>query len=154
MHTFSRLQRNSDDEKTFLKNILVFVALFLYETLSTIYPYLPPLFGLAGWRIATSRDLGEKILWSVYLYIYETDHGLVCCNLLLAALGGIFFYRRLRHFIGCYNCLKILLTLFFYLIAAILLIFLSYIFNAQINPDMTLIVYYLILDMVVVLYAK
>ena len=154
MYTFSCLQRNSDDEKTFIKYLATFLSLFLYAIISTIYLFFPPLFGLSIWHIATAKNRAIQMIWFLYLYIYEIDHGLVCCTVIAAALASIFFYRRLSHIIVCYACLKIIVTSFFYITFAVIFVFVSYILHMQIDADFMLIVYYLILDMVLVLYAK
>ncbi len=74
--------------------------------------------------------------------------------LIASAVGVSLLYKRLTHYIACTSCLKMILVTIYYALATLLLIFLSYIFNTHFNLEMTLILYYMILDLVVVLNAK
>ncbi len=154
MYALPGMQRSGNDENTLLTLLFYGLLLFVYEPLGSIYPFLPPLLGLAVWVVAARTSWTQKALWLLYLYFYEIDHGLFCCMLIATALGVSFVYKKLTHFIACVNCLKVILAVLYYASVTVLLIFLSYIFNTHFNLEVTLILYYMILDLVVVLNAK
>jgi len=147
------MQRSGDDEKDILTAILSVVAVLLYEPFTTIYPFLPPLFGLAFWNIYAARHISTKLLWLGYFYLYEVDHNIFGFALLVTVVLTYLLAIRISKFLLCGVCLKIVLTTLFYLIFVALLNFLSYIFNINYTFEWIDIVYYLIIDIVIVAYA-
>ncbi|GEM_PF-3265053 len=154
MYALPGMQRSGNDENTLLTLFFYGLLLFVYEPLGSIYPFLPPLLGLAAWAVAAHTSWMQKGLWLLYLYLYEIDHGLFCCMLIASAIAVSLIYKRITHYIACTNCLKLVIVTLYYTFATLLLIFLSYIFNTHFNLEMTLILYYMILDLVVVINAK
>ncbi|BCD67999.1 hypothetical protein [Nitratiruptor sp. YY09-18] len=147
------MQRSGNDEKNLLAIFLTIAAILFYEPLTTIYPFLPPLFGLAVWKVYSSKNIFIKVLWIFYLYLYEVDHNIVGFALLITLFLSYSVSHKIAQLFYCKTCLKVVLVLLFYAIFVLLLNFLSYIFNSNYNFNWIDILYYLIIDIIIVAYA-
>ncbi len=132
MQTFSYMQRNIDDKKN-IRNFFIFLFLLFYETLTTIYLFLPPLLGVAFWLFLNNKD--SKIL-NLYILIYtlffEADHSLPFFStyLFFILLKNIFLKMN-KYFLQIF-ILKVLAVTIFYLTYPIFIFFLHKIFKTDI----------------------
>ncbi len=90
------MQRNIDDKKNIIYFFL-FLLSIIYETLTTIYPYLPPLMALVFWIFLFAWKNNNKTLLTfviLYTLFFEVDHSLpLFSTLLLFVLLKDFFYK-------------------------------------------------------------
>jgi len=117
MQTFSSMQRNSF-YKTNIKYLLFFVFCIFYESLSSIYIYLTPLFGVMFYYLLTNIKNQEKyfqiFLVFLYILIFEVDKGFIPFSFLLFFLFYYFFiFERIEHFFN-----KKISKIFFHIINA------------------------------------
>ena len=155
MQTFSYLQRSGHDEKNLLKGALLIAALGLYEPLTTIYPYLPLLLGLAFWRIFVSSWVVERAVWLSYLYLFGIDHQIPILALIFAIVASYYLLRRLLSYLLCTFCVRLLGVVLFYVLFVAILAALFWILQIQWHPMWEIFWLYLLADLIVVgLYAK
>ena len=144
MQTLSDMQRSGNDVLS-VKKLFFYGALFLYEPLTTIYIYLPPLLGVAAWMIFSTRGI-TPFVWIAYLYLFEVDHGLPFLSLLIVLPFYGYFYRRLKEVIACRSCRYFFATLLFYLFFILVLYFYRHILGIDLFIDLRLLVYYTFID--------
>ena len=100
MQTFSYMQRNIDDKKN-LKYFFLFILSLIYEALTTIYPYLPPLIAVSFWIFLFAWNINNKTLLTfviLYTLFFEVDHSLpLFSTLMLFVFLKDFFYRLSKY---------------------------------------------------------
>ncbi len=154
MQTFSYLQRSGHDEKNFLKGFLFAMALWLYEPLTTIYPYLPIFLGVAFWRLFIASSFKEKAMWLLYLYFFQIDHTIPLVVLIVAVVGSYYLLRRLLSYLICGICIRLLGVLLVYTFFMLALIGFFWMLQIPWHPRWEIFWLYLVVDMVIVgLYA-
>ena len=155
MQTFSYLQRSRYDEKNFLNYLFIFLLLFVYEPLTTIYLFLPPLFGLILWQIFSKSDFEAKFFELLYVYIYEVDHSMERFSLFITLFLSIYLLHRLRFVISSQTLLQTLGVLIFYGIFIVVTELYGFIVKENISFDILLILMYVVIDIfIVVVYEK
>ena len=87
------MQRNSFYQ-TYLKYILIFLLLVVYESLTSIYLYLSPLYGVAFYfiikHIYDKEYLFRISLAFLYIFVIEIDKGFIPLSFLL--FFAIYYY--------------------------------------------------------------
>ena len=104
MQTFSYLQRNIAD-KNYIKLAPIVAVLFLYGSISTLNPYLPPLFGVL---MATAYFVGRRefLFFAFgYLLIFEADRGYYLFSGFLFLIFYIYYMSlyAVHHFYKCFR---------------------------------------------------
>lgn len=148
------MQRSISHKKS-LRDFLVYIILYIiYESLSTIYSFLPPLFGvlfILFVHAVRKEDTLSVILISLCLVIFEADKGYI---LFTSIIYFIFAYKFILPKIiqgsNCVSCIKmsyiLLAYLGFYLFNALLAnIFLLDMPNLSYH-----IIYYIIIEFFIV----
>ena len=112
------MQRNSAYQNSLL-GAAYLVAYAGYVGLSNIYLFLPPLFGLLFVHFTRALDqerFGYLMLVSAMLVLYEIEKGhLMVSSLVFFALMYHFLVPKLRQFIDCQWCLKLIYVVTAYL---------------------------------------
>jgi len=114
VQAFSYLQRNIID-KNYIKLFILGVVFVLYLALSTLNPYVPPLFGVL--LVAAYFVREKEFMWFalVYLIIFEMDRGYY----LFSSWLFMFFYVYylipfVSNFLDCKRCIAALAAFFAY----------------------------------------
>ncbi len=102
MQTISNMQRDSF-YKTYLKYLLLFIGLVVYESITSIYLYLSPLFGVVFFYLLQNIDKKESLYKIVfiflYIFIFEIDKGFVPLSFFIFFIFYyIFVYEKIEHF--------------------------------------------------------
>jgi len=108
MQTFSNLRRNRNDYQP-LAVFGYFLLFIAYEAMSTIYPYLPPLFGVMLTLLLLRPE--EKVYFFVlpYLLFFEADHGyLIFSTWAFAFLFLRFIMPTIQEKIICVRCIHVI----------------------------------------------
>ncbi len=144
------MQRNSF-YKTNIKYLLFFLFCVFYESLSSIYIYLAPLFGVAFYYLLTNIKNKEKyfqiFLVFLYILIFEVDKGFIPLSFIIFFLLYYFFlFERIEHFFN-----KKISKIFFHIINAYIGYYLTnlildYIFGYSIPNINFLYLFYIIVD--------
>jgi hypothetical protein len=77
------MQRDSTNQTAFI--IIIAILAVIYESLSTIYSFLPPLFGLTILALFYRPKESTFYLLLFYLLLFESDHMLITLSTLLFA---------------------------------------------------------------------
>ncbi len=104
--------------KKILKGIIIAIVFGLYQSLSSIYLLLPPLFGVLFFYFIHSlqkENLPALVLIIVLLLIFEAEKDfLLFSSLVYFTFVYRFVIPRLRVMISCRICLKVLLMILAY----------------------------------------
>ena len=111
MQTFSYLQRNIAD-KNYIKLAPIAAVLFLYGSISTLNPYLPPLFGVL---MATAYFVGRRefLFFAFgYLLIFEADRGYYLFSGFLFLIFYVYYFLPfVAAFLDCKRCMAVVAVL-------------------------------------------
>lgn len=106
------MRRNSLD-KSNIRAILFFIFIIIYVTMSDVYYFLPPLFGVAyvyGQECFEQKKYNIFYFFIPFMLFFEANKGLpLMSSLLFFALSFVFIVPRVRKYFG-YS--KILIPLF------------------------------------------
>ncbi|MDR3347024.1 MAG: hypothetical protein LBN32_00260 [Helicobacteraceae bacterium] len=69
------MQRISADTRTLIADFLWLIPLIIYESLGTVYYFLPPLFGFFAAVLALNKRSRHLLVVLIYLLFFEADHG-------------------------------------------------------------------------------
>jgi len=130
--------------------IYYLILFFLYESLSSIYLFLPPLFALLLVLFAKALkddDLFFSLYIGVYLIIFEADKGYFAfSSIVYFILIYKFILPKLTQNFNCISCIKISYVLLAYIGFYIFTLFLSKIFMISIPEFNYYIIYYIIIE--------
>ena len=103
----------------FIKAIALFILYLLYESLSTIYLFLPPLFGVLFFffiRSLDKQDISLLLLIVALLLVYEADKGyLFLSSLVYFSFVYKFILPKIRQLIECRRCLHLIYIILAYI---------------------------------------
>ncbi|MGB6019928.1 MAG: hypothetical protein WBF77_10070 [Sulfurimonadaceae bacterium] len=98
---------------------MLFIIYLIYESLSNIYLFLPPLFGVLFFyfiRSLDKQDISLLLLVVSLLLVYETDKGyLFLSSLVYFSFVYKFILPRLEQFIECRRCLHFIYIVLAYI---------------------------------------
>ena len=103
----------------YIKAFSLFVLYLLYESLSTIYLFLPPLLGVLFFyfiRALDKQDISLLLLVTLMLLLYEADKGyLLFSSLVYFTFVYKFILPRLQQMIECKRCMLFIYVCFAYI---------------------------------------
>jgi len=130
--------------------IFYLILFFFYESLSSIYLFLPPLLALLFLlftQAIKSNDLPFTLYIGLYLIIFEADKGyLAFSSIVYFILIYKFLLPKIEQSFSCSFCIKITYVLLAYFGFYIFTLFLSNIFMVSIPEFNYYIVYYIIIE--------
>lgn len=98
---------------------MLFTLYLFYESLSTIYLFLPPLFGVLFFyfiRALDKQDISMLLLVTAMLLLYEADKGyLIFSSLVYFAFVYKFILPTIQQIIECKPCLRFFYVVFAYI---------------------------------------
>lgn len=98
---------------------MLFTIYLVYESLSNIYLFLPPLFGILFFyyiRSVDKQDIGMLLLVVALLLVYEADKGyLFLSSLVYFSFLYKFVLPKLEQIIECKRCILFLYILLAYI---------------------------------------
>ena len=103
----------------YIKAITLFLLYLVYESLSTIYLLLPPLFGVLFFyfiRSLNKQDISLLLLVVILLLVYEADKGyLFFSSLVYFSFVYKFILPKLEQVIECKRCMHLIYIIFAYI---------------------------------------
>ncbi len=153
MQTFSHMRRSRFDLQPLL-NLALFGAALVYESLTTIVPWLTPLLGVGFvyWR----RHYRQKnyyfpiFLFFLYSVWFEIDHNLLPFSFVLTALFYHYFLsERIESALNCIFCKYGIYLLYAYGGYYLFNLFAAFLFNMPLPPFNDLYIIYMISDLLV-----
>ncbi len=144
------MQRNSF-YKTNIKYLLFFLFCVIYESLSSIYIYLTPLFGVAFYylliNIKDQKKYFQIFLVFLYILIFEVDKGFIPLSFIVFFLFYYFFlFERIEHFLNKKISKIFFHTINIYIGYYLINLFLDYLFGYNIPNINFLYLLYIIVD--------
>ena len=133
--------------KKYIDKILYFVLFLIYESLSSMYLFLPPLFSVLFVLYAKALkkdDLFSLILIVLALLAYEADKGYEAfSSILYFTIVAKFIMPKITQSFGCISCIKISYVVLAYIGFYFVSLFLSNIFLTT-PPEFTFYIFYYI----------
>ncbi len=129
----------------------IYVVLFvLYSSLSSIYPFLPPLLGVLFVlfiRAQEKEDILALILIFFSLLVFEANHGyLFFSSIFYFYLASKFLLPKVEQNFNCYSCIRIMYILLAYIGYYLFLMLLAKIFLLPMQHIDYYIVYYIVIE--------
>ncbi len=137
-----------------LVNLTYLLLFVVYESFSSIYLFLPPLFAVLF--ILFSKSVKEKDTFTLFfigflLLIFEADKGYIAFSSVIyfMLIYKIIIHKLVQNF-KCVSCLKLFYVLLAYIGFYIFSLFLSTIFLVEIPQFNYYIIYYIIIEFFIV----
>ncbi len=148
------MQRSIPNKKS-LNNSFIYIILFIvYESLSSIYLFLPPLFGVLFVLLINAlnkNDTSSVVLISFCLVIFEADKGYILFSTVLYLLVIYkFILPKIIQNSSCYSCIKLSYILLAYVGFYLFDLLLANIFLMPVPHINYYIVYYIVIEFLIV----
>jgi hypothetical protein len=136
-------------------DLIILIPLFLlYESLSSIYLFMPPLFGVIFYFYTEEKNLNDiKILlfYALILIIYEAEKSyLFLSTFFYFTLVYIFIIPYLKQNIVCKSCLKLLYIVIAYIGYYFFMLLLAHMFLLQLPSIDMHVLYYILVEFLIV----
>lgn len=147
------MQRSITNKKSIAP--LIYIVLFaIYESLSSIYLFLPPLLGVLFVLFVDAlerEDTVSVMVVSFCLVLFEADKGYILfTSIIYFILVYKFIMPRLIQSTSCYSCIKISYVVLAYLGFFVFNYILSKIFLSPMPTMSYYIIYYIIIEFLIV----
>ena len=148
------MQRSIPNQKS-IKNSFIYIVLFIvYESLSSIYLFLPPLFGVLFVLLINALNKNDTIsvvLIAFCLIIFEVEKGYILFSSIIYLLMIYkFVLPKIIQNTSCDSCIKIFYILFAYIGFYLFNAFFSNIFLLPPPSVNYYIVYYIVIEFFIV----
>jgi len=144
-----------NNKLTFIQKTFLFLFVFLYPVLVSMYTMLPPLIGFVGYIIITNMSKNKFLALSSMLYLFNLDLNLTLPMLLstfVIVMIYIFLYSSLKLLIRCHVCLLFVLMVLIDFSYYISLFMYDLMFNSSTVIGDMLLVYYIVIDIFIGLF--
>lgn len=148
------MQRSIPNKKSIKELFLYSLLYVIYESLSSIYVFLPPLFGVLFVLLIKYLDKDDTIsalFISFCLIVFEADKGYVLFSSIIYLL---FIYKlilpKIIQNVSCDSCIKAFYILSAYLGFYLANVIVGYIFLLQTPEISYYIVYYILIEFIIV----
>ena len=149
MQTFSNMQRNITYQRD-LKHFFLLIIVLVYEAISTIHSYLPPLFGFMFIIFLNALKDNSKFLvftTIIYLLFFEANRDFSIFSSILFFVISIYYIEpTLKKIIKCNKCLIPILITWIYLGYTIFINASYFILSIEEPVFNILIFYYIIIE--------
>jgi len=143
------MQRSITHKKP-LVNFLYIALFVIYESLTSIYLFLPPLFGVLFvffYKALKDEDTFFLVLVIFCLMVFEADKGyMLFSSVLFFAIIYKFILPKIIYSFNCSSCIKISFVFMAYIGYYLFLLLLSKIFLTTIPSLNYYIVYYIVIE--------
>jgi len=134
-----------------VKPLSYIVFYILYSSLGSIYPFLPPLFGILFFlfvRALKREDLHSLLFVSFALLLFEANYGeIFFSSIFYFYIVTKFLLPKIEQSFNCYSCVRIIYVTLAYIGYFLFLLLLSQIFLLPIEVHINYyILYYIIIE--------
>jgi hypothetical protein len=148
------MQRSIPHKRT-LKNSFIYIFLFvLYESLSSVYLFLPPLFAVLFVLLIHSLNQEDTIgvaLIAFCLVIFEAEKGYILfSSIIYLLLAYKFILPKIAQNFNCVTCIKFTNVFIAYIGFYLFNTLISYIFLVDLPNVSYYIIYYIIIEFFIV----
>ena len=147
------MQRNSL-YKTDLKYLLIFLLLIVYESMTSIYLYLSPLYGVAFVYVAKymqdKRYIFRVFLAFLYIFVFEIDKDFIPLSFLLFfSIYYLFVMHKIERFFSNKNYIVFFHILNAYIGYYFINLILSYLFGCDLPSIDYKYILYIVIDFLI-----
>jgi len=147
------MQRSISNQK-YIVTFSYIIFYVIYESLSSIYLFLPPMFGVLFFLYSKAMDRHDFVLLIILafcLIIYEADKGyLLFSSIIYFTLVNNFVMPKITQSFNCNSCIKLLYVIIAYIGYYLFLVLISNIFLLEIPSIDYYMVYYIIIEFFIV----
>jgi len=148
------MQRSISNKKS-IKNYFIYTILFVvYESLSSIYLFLPPLFGVLFILLISAIDKSDTIaviFIAFCLVVFESEKGYILFSSIIYLLIVYrFILPKINQNFNCYSCIKISYIILAYIGFYLFNSLFANIFLLPIPSINYYIVYYIVIEFFIV----
>ncbi len=148
------MQRSITNKTNINKSFLYIIFFILYESLSSIYLFLPPLLGVLFVLLVKALDTDDTIsvlLITFCLVIFEADKAYVLfSSVIFLLLSYKFILPRLIQNVNCFACMNFLYILIAYIGFYFFNLLIANIFFMPIPSFTYYILYYIVIEFFIV----
>lgn len=153
MQTFSSMQRNSTNQATSL--IVLYIIIYvIYESVSSIYIFLPPLFAvlfILFKKAIDEQNLLNLAVISFCLVIYEANFGLMLfSSIVYFSLIYKFLVPKIEQNINCKWCINLIYIFIAYFGFYLFMLLISNIFLLPLPTIYYYIIFYIVIEFLIV----
>lgn len=147
------MQRSISNQKHIVTFTYIIFYL-IYESLSSIYLFLPPMFAVLFILYSKAMDKQDFVFLSILafcLVIYEADKGyFLFSSIIYFTLANNFVMPKITKSFNCNSCIQIMYVIIAYIGYYLFLVLISNIFLLEIPSIDYYIVYYIVIEFFVV----
>ncbi len=140
--------------KRVINSLLYLVLFVLYSSLSTIYPFLPPLFGVLFVlfiKALQRKDFFTLTLLSIALLVFEANFSyLFFSTIFYFYIAAKFILPKIEQNFNCFACLRLSEILLAYIGYYLFLLLLSEVFLLPMEHIDYYIIYYIVIEFFIV----
>jgi len=133
-----------------VKSLSYVVFYILYSSLSSIYPFLPPLLGVLFVlfiRAFKRKNILSLVLVSFSLLVFEANYGeLFFSSIFYFYIATKFLLPKIEQSFNCYSCIRIMYVTLAYIGYYLFLMLLSKIFLFPVEHINYYIIYYIVIE--------
>jgi len=133
-----------------VKSFSYVVLYVLYSSLSSIYPFLPPLFGVLFvlfLRALEKKDILSLLFISFSLLVFEANYGeIFFSSIFYFYIATKFLLPKIEQSFNCYSCIRIMYVTLAYIGYYLFLMLLSKIFLFPVEHINYYIIYYIVIE--------
>jgi len=133
-----------------VKSLSYVVFYILYSSLSSIYPFLPPLLGVLFVlfiRAFKRKNILSLVLVSFSLLVFEANYGeLFFSSIFYFYIATKFLLPKIEQSFNCYSCIRIVYVTLAYIGYYLFLMLLSKIFLFPVEHINYYIIYYIVIE--------
>ncbi len=148
------MQRSIPHKKSLTDSFVYIILFIVYESLSSIYLFLPPLFGVLFVLLVNALNKNDNVTFlfvSFCLLIFEVDKGYAIFSSIVYLLFVYkFILPRIIQNFSCYSCIKISYVVLAYIGFYLFNLLLANIFLLPIPDISYYIVYYIVIEFFIV----
>ena len=138
----------------FIDYFVLFMVYVAYESLSSIYLFLPPLLSIILWymiKYIRSDNLVGMIFISLLVIIYEVDKGYILFSVLIYFVIVIYFILpKLEQFIICKSCIRFVIVLLAYVGLYVFSLIFAQAFWLDVPAISATVLYYILVEFFIV----
>lgn len=155
MQTFSNMRRNSTYKQTLL-SFFLFLGFYIYESIASMQMWLPPLIGVClVLFIRFGKDDGGYRFLAIIgcLAFIESENALPIGSLLvLFLILSLFVIPRIQYVFNTIRATRIACVILAYVSLYIGTLLLDVIMGSSIAPNIMMILYYIVIEIVIVMF--
>lgn len=157
MHSFSDMRRNSTN-KNYISTSLFLLFLLFYNFLSSMYLFLPPLFGVLflyfAYLFRTSKYY-TLLFFTIVTFVFEINKGFYPGVLfIIYSLVYVFLFPKITKIFDNFNIFEIFYPPIIYILYFLINFFIMLFYNDNINIWTSMVFTYILCEIILILVLR